>query len=498
MPDDLTHDALPRARPETRGVASRSLGQFLDAVRRESIELHSLMVMRSGAVIAEGWWHPYRPDLPHMQHSLTKSFTAAGVGLAEAEGLLRLDDRVVSFFPDDLPDRVDANLADMTVRDLLTMRTGHHEGIPGSAWRRLRGSWVRAFFNTPVAEPPGTRFVYNSAASYMLSAIVQKQSGECLHDYLTSRLLRPIGVAGLTWERCPAGINPGGNAMSCRTEDMLRFASLHLQDGVWQGRRLLPAGWVRHATTPVVTLPVDEAVVHLPGTPVARGYGLHWWTGPEGAYFASGMFGQYAIVLPAYDTVLAVTAGIPLHDERLLDLVWRDLCPMLGDATAPMPDTTQSDALATRLARLSLLPISDTVPGATSARRLCFRMAPNEDDVRDVVFDFDSHGCRFSLADARGVHRIHAADTHWHDGMTTMPGERLHHAYQPERLRVAASMRWLDPATCMMTWRFVETAFCDTLTCRFTPNGVAIDRRVNVNSGPLFRPTLHGVLPQRS
>ena len=189
-----------------------------------------------------------------MQHSLTKSFTATAIGLAVAEGRFALDDTVVSFFPEITAPG--PHLAAMTIRHLLTMSTGHATGIGGDVWRQIRTSWTDAFFKAPVPEPPGARMVYSSASSYMLSAILQRTTGERLHAYLATRLLEPLGIEGESWDVCPNGINPGGNGLSCRTEDMLKLAVLHLQRGRWDGRQILPEAWVSEALRPHLPAPV--------------------------------------------------------------------------------------------------------------------------------------------------------------------------------------------------------------------------------------------------
>jgi CubicO group peptidase (beta-lactamase class C family) len=480
---------LPRGRPEAVGVDPRGVAGFLDSVAAAGIELHSLMLYRAGHVIAEGWWAPYRPELPHMQHSLTKSFTATAVGLAAGEGLLGLDDKVVSFFPDEAPQAdpnlAAPNLAVMTVRDLLTMRSGHSVGISGADWRPLRTSWVAAFLHTPVPNLPGRRFVYSSASSYMLSAIVQRVTGQRLTDYLKPRLFDPVGMTGIEWEISPEGVTPGGNGLSCPTEESLRLGILHLRDGMWNGRRVLPAGWVAAVRAVDRHPPSADAPVH--------GYGLHWWGGPGGAYYAAGLFGQYSIVLPAQDAVLALT-GVSAHqDERLLDLVWRDLYPALGGSRVTR-DSAMSDTLSRRLAQLR---IPTAAPGAipkTAAlvSGLTFAMAPNDDGVASVRLSFDGDRCVFKLRDDRGEHRIDVGLNGPVEGVTTMTGAALHHQYEPGQMRVVASGCWTGERDFEMTWRFNEIAFCDRVACRFDADRITFRRSVNVNAGPIVRPPLFG------
>lgn len=196
-------DGLARSTPEAQGVSSAAIMDFLDEVERNAYEMHGFMLWRSGHVVAEGWWEPYGPERIHMTHSLTKSVTASAVGIAIAEGRFKLDDKVVSFFPEHLPATVSANLAAMTVRDLLTMRTGHEKMTSGSVWRPIKTSWIAEFFKIPVKFEPGTKFVYTSAATYMLSAIITQTTGQSTADYLKTRFFEPLGITGYEWDVGP-------------------------------------------------------------------------------------------------------------------------------------------------------------------------------------------------------------------------------------------------------------------------------------------------------
>lgn len=220
---------LPRSAPEEQGVSSGAILAFLEAVEQEAIELHSLMLLRHGQVVAEGWWTPYGPEYPHMLFSLSKSFTSTAVGLAVAEGRLTVDDPVLSFFPEDVPPEVNEHLKAMRVRHLLSMSTGQEGALSLGLLEQLPGNWVQVFLAWLPKEAPGTQFLYNSGASYLLSAIVQRVTGETLLHYLQTRLFAPLGIENATWESCPRGINTGGWGLSIKTEDIARFGQLYLQ-----------------------------------------------------------------------------------------------------------------------------------------------------------------------------------------------------------------------------------------------------------------------------
>ncbi len=468
-------DGLSRAEPEARGVDPAKIQAFLDDATRLGVELDSFMLWRGGDVVAEGWWWPYRSELRHMMHSATKSFLSAGVGLAIAEGRFGLQDRVVSFFPDRLPAKVSANLAAMTVEDLLTQTCGHAQGASGSIWRGIATSWIAEFFKIPVVYKPGSTFKYTSASSFMLSAIISRTTGQSALDYVTPRLLHPLGIGDLTWDVGPENLNPGGNGISCRTADLLKLAVLHLRNGVWNDEQLLPADWVRQATSPT----------H------GNAHGYHWWIGPAGSFYAYGVFGQFAVVFPGHDAVLAVTAAVSPGEEALRSLIWRHF-PAAFDPPGSTLGGPGEGALAARWTTLRLLPELERrdAPMAAQVSGRAYAAEPNDDGVSSLRFDFRSDRCVFHMEDQRGAHSVGVGLDDWLEGETTVSGAALHHGYEPTSLRVVAGGRWLDAKTFEMTWQFVETSFRDRVVARFADGALTLDRSVNVNSRTTLRPTI--------
>jgi len=468
-------DGLSRATPESQGVSSAGILTFLDDIEETGFEVQSFMLWRRGHVVAEGWWSPYRADRIHMMHSLTKSVTACAVGLAIAGGRFHLQDKVVSFFPAHLPATISDNLAAMTVQDLLTMRTGHAAMVSGSVWRPIKTSWIAEFFKIPVTSRPGTNFVYTSAATYMLSAIVTKTTGQSVADYLKPRLFDPLGIRGYQWPVGPEGISPGANGLSWKTSDSLKLGILHAQNGIWQGRQILPAEW-----TAAVQYP------HVKDT-----YGYQWWLGPDGTYLADGLFSQLCFVFPRHNAVLAITAGIP-EKSHFNSLVYKHFPAAFLDAARP--DSRGASALEDRTRSLRLLPPPRLThsPVIHHVSGKDYRFPDNPDQVKSMRFDFTDDACVFTMEDHRGSHTIKAGLGQTFEDDTTMTGNKLHHEYELDRMRVMASGGWRDDRTFVMTWSFVETAFRDTVICFFEGPALRFDRRVNVNSAETSLPTLTG------
>lgn len=496
----MTYIPLPRALPTERGVDPAGILDFLRAVAEAGLELHSFMLYRQGAVVAEAFWRPYSAHRPHVQHSATKSWTATAVGLLIDDGRLSLDAKVVSFFPELCPQPVSANLAAMTVEDLLTMRTGHTRGISGGDWRNLQSSWVEAFLKEPVDEPPGQSFIYSSASSFMLSAIVTQVTGQTLHALLQARVLDHLGLDRLEWDLAPGGFNAGGNGLSCTSEDSLKFGVLHLNRGQWQGRQLLSPQWVDDATRNQVQdvwmgefdgkqyLPRDK---NKANEAQREGYGYQWWMTEHGGYYASGVFGQQCIVLPAQDTVIVFTCGLRLGEKRLHQALWQHLFPALGRASADAHGSqAQLDALIDEL-HLPMLQGLKSSPASTTLQGR-FSIEPNEDGVRELAFDFHPDHCDFTLVDHRGTHHLRAGFQQPLESITSLTGNYLHHQYQPEQTPVVAQACWTAEGELRMDWRFVETAFGDHVSCRLHHGRLHFARGVNTNAGALQRPTLIG------
>ena len=495
----MSYIPLPRALPRDKGVDPQAIVDFLGAVQAAGLELHSFMLYRDGAVVSEAFWRPYAARRPHVQHSATKSWTATGIGLLIDDGRLALSDKVVDFFPELCPPQISANLAAMTVEDLLTMRTGHRRGISGGDWRNLTSSWVQAFLDEPVDEAPGRSFIYSSASSFMLSAIASKVSGQTLHQLLDDRVLRHLGMDPLTWDLAPEGVNSGGNGLSCTTEDSLKFGVLHLQRGQWNGAQLLSPQWIDGATRNQVEdvwMGEFDGKQYLPRNPAdnasrREGYGYQWWMTRHGGYYASGVFGQQCIVLPGQNTVIAFTCGLRLGEKRLHAALWEHLFPGLGRSSDNVDAAqAQLDALVDSLRLPELAGASDSLARIEMAGR--WRMAPNEDQVSEIALAFDAEGCDFTLVDHRGSHRVRVGLHQAVESSTSITGNYLHHQYQPEQTPVVAHGRWDQQGSLHMLWRFVETAFTDHVHCRLDDGVLLFDRGVNTNAGALQRPTLRG------
>lgn len=455
---------LPRSSPEAQGVSSSALLSFIEAADKDIDSFHSFMLVRHGQVVAEGWWAPYDAETPHALYSLSKSFTSTAVGLAIAEGKLNLDDEVLKFFPDDAPAEPTANLKSMRVSDLLRMSTGNQTEPP----RPRDQVWTKAFLNHPVPFKPGTHFLYNTSATYMLSAIVQKATGMTLLDYLHPRLFDPLGITHPTWEASPQGISAGGYGLSVRTEDIARFGQLYLQKGQWHGRQLLPAAWVEAATAR------QTSNGSSPASDWDQGYGYQFWRSRHGAYRGDGAFGQFCIVLPEENAVIAITSGVR-DMQSVLNLVWDKLLPALNPSPLP-PDAAASNKLADALKRLSLR-TPEELASAKAASGKKYVFASNDRKLESVALETAGDGSDVTL-----VLGINGAEQRVVCGRGSWQKGRLAWAQLSER-PMAASGAWTTADTYTAKFCFVETPFTTTIRLKFDADEVRCAVESNVSFG---------------
>ena len=479
MKTEPIRSPLPRALPEEVGIPSQAVTSFLDALVQSGQEAHSFMLLRHGRVAAEGWWKPYEPALPHQLFSLSKSFTSTGVGFAVTEGRLSVDDPVLSFFPEAAPKRPSANLQAMRVRHLLTMTTGHATDTLGRIHRPGTRDWVKAILALPVEEPPGSRFVYDSGASYLLSAIVQKVTGQRLLAYLTPRLFVPLGIDAAAWEQCPRGIDAGGWGLSLRTEDIAKFGQLLLQKGRWQGTQLIREAWVTEAT---------EARVgnDRPGEPIdwCQGYGYQFWRCRHGGFRGDGAFGQLCVVMPGQDAVMAMTSGAQ-SIQAILDAAWGMLLPAMGPEAPKVVKKHQADLRrALRGLRLDPPGFRDDPPAAAHLDGTTWRLAANDAGLRAISFAF--HPGRLAVTlQARRKTVLRCGAGRWVSG-------RVRRERTGPPVPVRAAYTWTADGALEAIARFITTPFRDTYVCRLSGGELQLVVRSNVSFGPLETPPIRG------
>ncbi|MER7244911.1 serine hydrolase domain-containing protein [Kribbella sp. NPDC000426] len=341
---------LPRSTPAAAGISSTSILALLDELEAQSIECHSLMIVYRGQVVAEGWWTPYSAERPHLLYSLTKSFTSIAVGLAIADGLLSVDDRVVDVLPDHVPSDVSEQGRRITVHHLLSMTAGHGKDSLEEAWELEPADLVKGFLRAPFVAAEGTQHDYDNATTFLLARMVERVTGRELPEFLDERLFKPMGIDHAEWDRVASGLAFGFHGLHLTTEAIAAFGKLLLHGGRWGDQQLVPREWVELATRRhIETLPLPNWAVNPDFT---SGYGYQFWISRHG-YFGHGSFGQYCAVVPSHDLVIAFTGTVG-PTTALPGIFWDHLL----DAAPPTPE--HDPVLADRLRHLSLPPVAGT------------------------------------------------------------------------------------------------------------------------------------------
>jgi CubicO group peptidase (beta-lactamase class C family) len=487
---------LPRSTPEAQGISSAAILEFVEAADQQSVTtnaIQSFMLVRHGHVVAEGWWSPYGADIPHKMFSLSKSFTSTAVGLAIAEGKLSLDDPVLSFFPEDAPPQPGTYLKAMRVRDLLIMSSGQNSNTVAHLDEAMRNSArsgekiTRAFLAAPVECKPGTLFIYNTPGSYMLSAIVQKVTGETVFDYLRPRLFEPLGIENPTWDASPQGITFGGVGLNIRTEDIARFGQLYLQKGEWKGKQLLPAAWVETATARQTSNGSE------PTSDWDQGYGYLFWRCRHGLYRGDGAFGQFCIVMPQQDAVVAITSGTR-DMQAVMNLVWDKLLPAMQPT--PLPANAESDQKLERtLAGLMLHQPRGSATSAIAAQvsEKTYLFPTNAQNIDAVTLEFKGPDTTLVVRSLGQEYRIACGSGVWKKGRTAFVVGADSWIAAPVEQPIATSGAWTANDIYTVKLAYYETPLAITLTCRFAGDRVLLlNVEYSVNFGPTNPPLLVG------
>lgn len=427
---------LERQSPESQGVSSKGVLAFVQALEQEVDSPHGFVLLRHGHVIAQGWWAPYQRKSPHMLYSLSKSFTSTAIGLLADEGKIDIDDSVLSFFPDDGPPQPSDHLKAMRVRDLLSMTTGHDQDTLAKLTLGKDKNWARTFLAQPVEHQPGTYFCYNTGATYMLSVIVQKTTGKTLLDFLTARLFKPLGIEKPTWETDPKDINVGGWGLNITTEDIAKFGQLYLQRGKWDGKRLLSDSWIHLATS------TQTANGSNKNSDWNQGYGFQFWRCRHNAYRGDGAFGQFCVVMPDQEMVLAITAGQG-NMQKTLDLVWQHLLPAVQGTTIP-PDKKVHESLVKRLDSLShpLVKGEASSSIATKVSGHTFTLEANNAGLKSVVFDLKGNDSYVMLNSEHGQQKIAIDFGKWRNSVVPFRNLGIPAAATTGTQPIAASAAW--------------------------------------------------------
>jgi CubicO group peptidase (beta-lactamase class C family) len=331
-------DDWPRSTPGEQALDPRLISPLVEQIRagEKYPGVHSLLVVRNGYLVVEEYFDGYGPGDLHMLQSVTKSVTSALIGIAIDQNMIRgVDERVVSFFPRfQDAEWMERRKKEMTIRDLLTMRTGStfherpYDGSPLDRMNRLATGWIEFVLEQPMERAPGERFRYDSGGVILLAGILREATKQSADQFARHHLFEPLGIENWRWSGSDDGVPHAGGGLSLRPRDMARIGLLYLRGGRWQGRQVISRAWVEESTRRQVRLVPQERETGI-------GYGYLWWVPPlvqgdleSGDMFAAmGWRGQYIFGLPQHDMVVVITGGARNYEEEsgYIDLLYSHL-----------------------------------------------------------------------------------------------------------------------------------------------------------------------------
>ncbi len=473
---------LQRSIPEKEGISSEAIMKFLTAANKiKSTEFHSVMLLRHGKVVSEVYWNPYQKDLKNRLYSCSKSFTATAIGFAVQENKLKVTDKVISFFPDKQPSEISDNLKELSIQNLLTMSTGM-EKEPDF----IRGSendWVKAYLAVPIENKPGSKFNYSSLATFILSAIIQKVSGQTVADYLKPRLFDPLGIKDYDWENNPQGINTGGWGLRVKTEDMAKFAQLFLQKGKWNGKQIISEDWINEATSAhILQNPnADEKLKNE--NDWIQGYGYQMWRGRFNSFRGDGAYGQYMLVLPEQDAVVILTAESNNLQEEL-NVVWEHLLPAFQPKALPENKLAYQNLkdLETKISIEALK--SETFPKINKS----YSFAENNDKYQSVSLISNGEKLEMKLTIDGKTYPFEFTSGKWNQQETMriqpISGRKsITDNYKLYPAKITNSFRWKNDNTLELKTIYLETPHSHWTTISFKDHSIDFELKNSADFG---------------
>ena len=401
----MEYNVLETETPENLGIPSGAIMAFLDRILDHRLNLHSLLILRGGKLAAEGYWAPFSRDRKHRLYSSSKSFTSLAVGRMISEGRLSLQDRVVQFFPEKLPQQVHPWIARATIRDMLMMADCHES--PTYSFDDT--DWLAGWFNKAPDHLPGMIYTYNTACTQVLCAIVEKLTGMKFLAYLRP-VFDAIGASPDIWcIEAPDGCSFGGSGVMATPRDLARTALLFLNMGRHDGQQLISENYMREATTRQIDNYIDHAtsdddIEHQ------QGYGYQIWRTRHNGFCFYGMGCQLAIALPDKDLLVVTTGdtqGTLPDTSEVLSALWENLYDQISDG--PLPENPGArNELAGRLLKLAMPVVQGVLTQPLTARinGITYDMAENPMGIKTVRYQFRENTGTLAYVNATGAHEI--------------------------------------------------------------------------------------------
>lgn len=387
------------ATPESVGIDSKQVLSLLKTLEEHNIPMHSLLIARGDRLFFEGYWKPMKENDNHRMYSETKSYVGIAVAQLAAEGKISLDDKIIDYFPEYLPEKVHPYLAAQTIEHMLNMQTCFTD----CPWfENHSGDRVKYYFSMKPTRYPGTTYFYDSTGSFVLGALVERVTGKTFLQYLKEKCLNKIGFSKeskvLT---CPGGFAWGDSSLLCTTMDMLLFGRLVANKGEWNGEQLLDREAVANASATPISCESYGGLEHT-----SRGYGQQIWGTYDDSFCFYGMHGQFMIYNPKTDIIMACTAGW----HRASSVISRDVLfttffdKVVRTAGEPLAESPACEELKAYAKSLKLATVwgKKTSPLAEKVNGKTFKAYENPMGITEFTLNFTADGGEFNYINAQG------------------------------------------------------------------------------------------------
>ncbi|WP_312148071.1 serine hydrolase domain-containing protein [Paenibacillus odorifer] len=441
---------------------TQALSKFYEELERSDLPVNTFMLLRKGEVITEFYRQPYRKNVPQVLFSLSKSFTSIAAGIAWDNGYFDLTDKVVSFFPDQLPSSISPNLEKMTIHHLLSMNTGHNNNIYGAIAKQ--NDWVRAFLALDVEDEPGSYYNYNTHDTYMVSAIIEKTTGENLVDFLMPRLFTPLDIERPEWETCPLGIVAGGMGLSIPTDGIAKFGQMLLNQGVYNSRRIVSKDYLK--------LALNEQSDNRWGQNKAdwsNGYGYQFFMCRNGCKMGNGAFGQLCFIDPSQEIVIAATSSFTEMKklQDFLDIIYANLLnfdwPTVASNIIKPPTFT---SLVDRIVKVDYRSYSGT-----------YVFEDNKHKIKELTLKFEEEHLSFSL-----LYDDHLDEFPFDFSRTTHAKSLFIKDLSLSEQEVCTSASWqYDDSKLILTVYYIETPYVVDYTLSFSGKKIELYMHRNLS-----------------
>ena len=452
--------------PEEQGIDSELLLKMFDTIQAQNVPVHSVLLIRNGYLVCEAYFQPFHRDTRHDLFSATKSFTSTLIGIAISEGKLQgVDQKITDIFPDLKMPENSLGLEESTLENILTMTAGHTTDSVDSVFGSP--NWPQTFYSLPFSTKPGTRFLYDSGASHLLSCILKKTTGQDVEKYASERLLDPLGIRDYAWEKAADGNPTGGWGLRITPADMAKFGYMILHKGQWNRKQIVPAQWVEAATQKH-----SEAYW---GENRGDDYGYQFWINSFGGFRADGFAGQYVCVLPEQDLVAVFTSGINYSETyQPLKLMSDFVVPAIKSNEALPANDAAAKALAARIAELEN-PTPHAVPALPeTASRISGKTFDMKAFISSFSLTFDGGAtCTLSMVQqGRTITLPVGLDGVYRATDIKKLGTLV---WYPPYRGVALKGRWEGDNTFILDWQYVEEPYHEVYKFTFEGDSAVME-----------------------